>query len=616
MRTDGSHGGPEDIEAARHQLLELGGDPNGRVADVIARSWLRCVERLDAGAKPPVEVAEHQALEMRREAQAQLRRAAGPELDALAELVYDSQSMVLLADTDGLILDAVGNADFVHKATRVALQPGAMWSEDHRGTNAIGTALIERRAVEVLGREHYLECNGILSCHAAPILTTRGEPCGVMDVSGDSRLSNLHALGMVRMAIQIVEHRLACNAPEDCCLLRFHQRQELLGTHREAVLVVRDGNIVGANRAALQLLGADWRQLLDSAPERWLEPTGKAPQHQFHALDGRLIHAAAHEMKRPLRRPMQRETQTPHGDFVADPGTAEQLGQAVAVLDAGISVLISGETGVGKEVFARRLHAHSRRREGPFVAINCAAMPETLIESELFGYEDGAFTGARRKGMPGRIREADGGVLFLDEIGDMPLALQARLLRVLQERSVSPLGCGSSVAVDFDLVCATNRDLQHLVAEQRFRADLYYRIQDFKVRLPALRERADRERLVRGLFTHLNEGGRRLAPETLQRLCTYDWPGNVRQLVSTLRTLLALSQPGQCIEPEQLPAELRSATPSAAVDLPDTECDLRTLGREAIERALQASDGCVSAAARQLGIHRSTLYRQLKRLGH
>ncbi|MEJ2632093.1 MAG: sigma-54-dependent Fis family transcriptional regulator [Acidihalobacter sp.] len=616
MRTDQTTGRLADIETARRQLLELGDDPSGQVADVIARSWLRCVERLDAGAQPPIEVAERPELEIRREAQGQLRRAAGPELDALAELVYDSQSMVLLADTDGLILDAVGNTDFVHKAARVALQPGAMWSEAHRGTNAIGTALIERRAVEVLGREHYLECNGILSCHAAPILTTRGEPCGVMDVSGDSRLSNLHALGMVRMAIQIVEHRLACDAPDDCCLLRFHRRPELLGTHREAVLVLRDGNIVGANRAALQLLQANWRELLDSPPERWLEPTGKIAQSLFHTLDGSLVHASARADAPPRRRRVQRERPAPGEEFVADPGTDEQLAQAAAVLDAGISVLISGETGVGKEVFARRLHARSRRCDGPFVAINCAAMPETLIESELFGYEDGAFTGARRKGMPGRIREADGGVLFLDEIGDMPLALQARLLRVLQERSVSPLGCGAPVAVDFDLVCATNRDLQQLVAAERFRADLYYRIQDFKVQLPALRERMDRERLIRELFAHFDTGRRRLAPATLQRLCAYAWPGNLRQLVSTLRTLLALTPPGQTIESEQLPAELQATASGGALEMQTADCDLRTLGREAIERALQASDGCVSAAARQLGIHRSTLYRQLKRLGH
>ena len=616
MRTDQTPDRPADIEAARRQLLELGGDPSGQVSELIARSWMRCVERLDAGARPPVEVAERPALEIRREARAQLRRAAGPELDALSELVYDSQSMVLLADTDGLILDAVGNTDFVHKATRVALQPGAMWSENHRGTNAIGTALVERRAVEVLGREHYLECNGILSCHAAPILTTRGEPCGVMDVSGDSRLSNVHALGMVRMAIQIVEHRLACDTPDDCCLMRFHQRPELLGTHREAVLVLRDGRIVGANRAALQLLQADWQKLLDSSPEQWLEATGTATQSRFHTLDGRLLHAHTREVERPRRRRPTQTTQPPRDGFVTDHGTAEQLEQATAVLNAGISVLISGETGVGKEVFARRLHEHSRRRDGPFVAINCAAMPEALIESELFGYEDGAFTGARRKGMPGRIREAHGGVLFLDEIGDMPLALQARLLRVLQERSVSPLGCGTPVSVDFDLVCATNRDLQQLVGEERFRADLYYRIQDFKVQLPALRERMDRERLVRELFAHFDEDDRRLAPETLQRLCTYDWPGNLRQLVSTLRTLLALSRPGQRIEAEQLPAEIRATAPPETADAQTKDCDLRTLGRDAIERALQASGGSVSAAARQLGIHRSTLYRQLKRLQH
>ncbi len=602
---------PDDAAEARRLFFDDGRDPAGRIPDVIARSWRRCCARLDVDDRFRADRTDSARLEQRREARDHLRRIVRPELDALASMVADTGSVVLLADSDGLILDAVGCAAFLRRAQQVALQPGVSWSEAQRGTNAIGTAVIERQPVQVNGREHYLNCNGIISCAAAPIISPRGELFGVLDVSGDSRQMHLHALGMVRMAIQIIEHRLVLDAPAGREVLRFHSDPDLLGSHREGVLILDDDRIVGANSAALQLLGGRWETLLDTSLQDWLDLARVARRGDA----GFVVDGAG----RPLHGRLSGGPRVPVDATVSEPVyrrcpvSEPLLAQATRVLDAGIAVLVTGETGVGKEVFARQLHAASNRRSGPFVPVNCAALPESLIESELFGYVDGAFTGARRKGMPGRVREADGGVLFLDEIGDMPLPLQARLLRMLQERAVTPLGGGQQVAVDFVLVCATNCDLATMVRAGTFRQDLYYRIREFNVRLPPLRERAQRRETIEWMLEA--QGGRErglsFSANALALLADYPWPGNLRQLSSLIRTLVALSDRDEVIDVAQLPADIRdhgAAAPTAGI--------LDQVTRQTVDDALAACDGNVSEAARRLGIHRSTIYRMRGRTGN
>ena len=610
------------VAQARELFFGQGHDPAPWIAPHISRSWQRS-RPVDHHAVDPEPMA-LALLSERREQAMRLLNCAQPELDGLAEHAVGNGCVVILSDASGLILEEIGSPDFLPKAQRIALQPGVEWSEHHRGTNAIGTALAEREALMVLGGEHYLEQNGGLGCAAAPIFTGRGELAGALDISGETVRVNTHALGLVRMAAQQVEHRMLL-AEAGGHVLRFHARPALIGTAREGLMVIEGGRIVAANRVALELFGRSWKDLLDLDADDFLGPNWPRMEHRRGLLTlpgGRQI---ATVMERSSTPGSTRPTQRRSVSSVPSQGAAEAddvqplLHKAVRVLNEGVSVLVNGETGSGKEVFSRRLHAASRRSAGPFVAVDCASLPETLIESELFGYEQGAFTGARRKGMAGRIREADGGVLFLDEIAEIPLALQTRLLRVLEERVVTPLGGGQGVPVDFDLVCATHGHLPSLVEAGRFRADLMYRVAGFTVTLPALRQRDDRHALISRLF--LEAGGAakhlQLEADALEALAAYRWPGNVRELRSTLRSVVALADAGDAVTAAMLPSHLLSGHVAHAGQAPMSEppqaAPLQAMTRHALDEALKACDHDVAKAARRLGIHRSTIYRHLAR---
>jgi len=304
---------------------------------------------------------------------------------------------------------------------------------------------------------------------------------------------------------------------------------------------------------------------------------------------------------------------------IGDPTWHGATDKARRVLGKPIPLLIHGESGVGKELFARAVHDSGPRSKAPFVAINCAALPENLIEAELFGYAPGAFTGARREGSIGRLREAHGGTLFLDEIGDMPLTMQTRLLRVLQERQVTPLGGGKPVDVDFTLICATHRKLREEAEKGTFRSDLYYRINGLTVNLPALRERSDFQALTERILSELNPGRDiHLTPELLARFSRHPWPGNVRQYSSVLRTASAMldAHEDEIDWPhlsDDLVEELTEiAAPHSLHDhLVAIPQNLKELSRSAIQHAMESCRGNISEAARRLGISRQTLYRKL-----
>jgi transcriptional regulator of acetoin/glycerol metabolism len=502
----------------------------------------------------------------------------------------------------------------------VSLRPGVSWNEEHTGTNAIGTALHDGRAVEVRGAEHYFGAHQMLSCSASPIIDGRGRIVGVLDLSGEARVHHVHALGMVRFAVDQIERRLLERELAGREVIRLHPDAALLGTHREGVLVFDDHRLVAANRYALDMLGADWSEIGKCRYDALFESARPSGAHvqSLRGVGGIEFQARRDLVASPLVRPQRVRPQVPARELapIFDAALDAQLERGVRLLEADIPILLHGETGSGKEVAARELHRRSNRRNGPFVAVNCASLPESLIESELFGYRAGAFTGARREGAPGLLREANGGVLFLDEIGDMPLPLQSRLLRVLQEREVAPLGGGRAVAVDFAVIAATHRDLDDDVGAGRFRADLFYRIAQARVHLPALRDFPERRLTILELWRALGAeaADMKLEALALARLASYDWPGNLRQLLGVLRTLIALAEPGRAIGVDELPAEVRAPAPAALPRRAPAGADdvsLDALERDAMQSALERCAGNVSAAARRLGVSRSTLYRRL-----
>ena len=577
---------PAALRRARWHLMSAGALPPDLIPAELQRSWLRSWDAglQPCGRTPGAPHASGAQLARALEQQRELVAYARPVMEFLLEQTRETDSMVVLAGTDGMLLHASGDPQFMGRAERVALRPGATWSEQYRGTNAIGTALTDDRALVVHAQEHFLERNGFLTCAAAPIHAADGRLLGVLDVSGDHRGYHRHTLALVRSAVRMIEHRLFDTRHDprhwSGLRLRLHAQPEGLGTVTEGLLAVReDGLLVGASVTALQLLGLQWsdlgavriEQVLVESMHQLLEWCQRSP------AVARLVHTVAGHtlwVKTETGRVLQgsfsnsqvhKDTAVVPEDALAriDTGDAtlrSAIARARKVVDKPIPLLLQGESGVGKEVFARALHQSGPRQHKPFVAVNCAALPESLIEAELFGYQSGAFTGARREGAPGRVREADGGTLFLDEIGDMPFDLQTRLLRVLSDGQFYRVGGHQPLKSNVRVIAATHQNLEERVRLGGFREDLFHRLNVIRLRLPALRERREDIPTLARFFLQksakdLGVEAKRISEPALARLAGFDFPGNVRQLENICHWLTVMA-PAQVIETKDLPPEL------------------------------------------------------------
>ncbi len=587
-----------------------------------------------------------------------------PVMETLYEQIVNTHSMVILTDAQGTILHSMGDDDFVEKADRVALCPGVTWSEKSKGTNAIGTAIAEQAPTLVHADQHFLTVNHFLTCSAAPIIDHQGRLIGVLDVTGDHRSFHKHTMALVRMSAQMIENQLFSAAFGDAITLHFHTRPEFIGTLMEGIASFSvSGRFLSANRSGLFQLGLPLAALQTHTFSSLFGMPVSALFDHYRTAAPTLLDLCLHNGVRVAARAelraqnlvfqstaveaesRSRAEPAPKKNGPADDGTKGRRLSSLHYLDTGdeklaalirkvnlvmgrdIPILITGETGTGKELLAQAIHNDSPRSGGPFVAVNCASIPETLIESELFGYEDGAFTGARKKGSTGKILQANGGTLFLDEIGDMPLPLQARLLRVLQERLVMPLGSNKSIPVNVALICATNRNLREMIAKGEFREDLYYRLNGLVVRLPPLRERTDIEAVIGRLLAAESNGEPfTVSPEVMALFKRHNWPGNFRQLTNLLRTAVVMADPGRVIRLEHLPEDflddLGAVSPSdpvapespvlAALSMPGT-ARLEDIELLTIQKTLDEHRGNVSAAARALGVSRNTIYRKLQK---
>lgn len=614
----------------------------------ISDSWNRCIGwGLDHDHEPALVDPEPGRLEEIRRLYGELLSVTEAEvLPYYRNVLANSRCLILLADQHATVLSSWGDERITETRLRPWFQTGANWQEQTCGTNAIGTAIATGAPVQIKRNEHFLKANRSIIGSAAPILDARKQIAGVLSVFSDAYLPQAHTLGMVRLLSQSVENRLISRQfGRDHFQITINTTSDNFDSPWSGILVCDDsGRIVASNQRADQLLGlptVDTRldELFTTHRNHIL---GHAEQEPLQLTTCSKVRLSA-RIKRPAAKKQTIEkTDTPNVDETSvqeshlpclnnleygDSAVKRCATQSLKVLQRGVPVLITGETGVGKEVLVKALHRASHRKDQPLVAVNCAAIPPELVESELFGYEAGAFTGARAQGSLGFIRKAHKGILFLDEIGEMPPSAQSRLLRVLQERVVTPVGSTESVPVDILLVTATNRPLTSRIDSGHFRADLYYRINGLCVELPALRHRADRRLLIQNIYGQHRDPDQseELSPKVLSALENHPWPGNIRQLVNVLRVAIAIAD-GDDIQiwhlPEDFLAEFDSAVKHRAAaesrenaEPEDLEKDIKSDPLARTLRVYHKYTGNISQAARELAISRNTLYKRLRELG-
>jgi len=628
--------------------------PANVVRGVIERSWSRCYS---AGVDPERSRAQEPApeddLRSLQHLFSDLVDASVPIMAQAHSALSESGTMMILTDPTGVILETAGDPATLDAAQDVRLVRGANWNELACGTNAIGTALSAREPVQVHAAEHF--CFGIKpwSCSATVVRDlVHGEVLGVLDVSGLSGTFHGHFLALALMAAGRIEAHLAAREME----LRYHLLEaglrrlskispgSLLVFDRKGRLIELDA-AAGRSLAAIGLepnLGpnhqvdafradAATRASGATLPE-WLRPEWVEPVVRGGERLGTVVVLPDPSLRRPGRRIVQsRAATSPDGGEASGRvgpiiGRSEALRKVVdkarQLADLDVAVLLQGETGVGKEMFARTIHDEGPRKHGPFVALNCGGLPRDILVSELFGYVDGAFTGARRSGMIGKIEAADGGTLFLDEIGEMPLEVQPIFLRALEGGELYRLGDSKPRIVAFRLVAATNKDLRAEVAGGRFRQDLFYRVSVTALRVPSLRER--REDLP-ALVEHFNgEVSRRygvpmkrVEPGVLEAFDRYAWPGNVREMRNVVEGMLMLTT-GDAVTVADLPVEIASsitaANPQPVIPRPSVT-NLEVVERDAISTAIVTCHGNLTLVARELRISKSTLYLKVEKYG-
>lgn len=596
----------ENQHAADVLKFVRGQDEDGALRRVlnttIAGSWRRCVLNysLDPARDYAPTVIDAHTLTERRTQHAELVQIASAEIDWLYDYIAESGYALVLTDASGVVLYEKTDRTLSDTFRSAGLMIGADWSEQREGTNGIGTCIAENGPVIVHRNEHFRTRHIGLSCFGSPIHDPSGRLVAVLDASTlnaqqEQRPSLAHTMALVNLSARLIEKCLFLRHFQQSpfhqrLVFRFHARPEFVNLHHDGALALStDATIIAADETAVRLLSAQNRtdligrnidEIFDVRAEDLVDPassTQKSLRPVRDALLGRKFFASVDHCTSgaPVSSAASRPAAAPCVVRVApaisrtSPLTLEQLAgedpqmlrnvrSAHRIAVSRVPVMIQGPTGAGKDIFARALHAASGRSAQPFVALNCAAIPESLIESELFGYRSGAFTGARKEGMKGKIVQSSGGTLFLDEIGDMPLTLQTRLLRVLEEQEVVPLGTETSIKVDLRVICASHQNLRAMISRGQFREDLYYRLNGITLELPRLAQRTDKERLIREFLAAETNDGRPAAIEmdAFQRLLAYGWPGNIRELRNVIRTALAICD-GGVVRLRDLPSEVR-----------------------------------------------------------
>lgn len=580
----------------------------------------------------------------------------------LYSVVKGSGFYLLLVDKDGYILDLIGDSEIIEHGEKYSkLVAGANRSEQFAGTNAIGTGLKLQEPIQIWGAEHYIIAHKDYTCSCAPIFDPEGELLGCLNITGRFTNSHPHTLGMIISAVDGISNELKIRQAFIEIEKVSNQRNRIIETMPSGLILLnKDGQLIQINTTALSMLGIKNKKIIGKKLFNILhfdEPGGEravlgtqtynkemnislegstgTPQKFNVSVDfvidshgdreGTVLRF--NETKKINRLVNQisgyKSTYTFQSIIGDSPAMRNMIKTCEKAAKSSSNILILGESGTGKEMVAQSIHNASSYANGPFVAINCGALPKGLVESELFGYERGAFTGANKEGNPGKFELAEGGTIFLDEIGDMPLDVQVTLLRVLETREIVRIGGKYPRSIDVRIIAATNQDLKTAVSEKTFRDDLYYRLNVFTVEVPPLKDRGEDIRLLTDYFISSlcrpKNITKTVSEEVYTILNRYSWPGNIRELENTIERAINISDEN-IIQAEHLPEYILKATedlkksilPMQMSSLQD-DYNLESSEYNLIMSSLGKSDGNIKKAAELLGVSRRTLYRKLER---
>jgi transcriptional regulator of acetoin/glycerol metabolism len=634
-------------------FIKTGEADNRLIRIEIFESWERCLfkYKLDPyGARRPIRLSQKEIAE-RRHSRAVLLESAKPFLKVLESAVRGSGFIITLSDEEGYVLEVLGDEEILKMAEANNYLPGCRRSEDEVGTNAIGLSLHEKKPIQVTSYEHFNVRHHLWTCSSSPVFSPEKELLGIITLSGKSIGKHQHTLGMVISAAKAIENKIGEEQlSREKSNLSSHL-DSLLDSVSEGIIAInKDGKVTHINRIAEKMLdilkesivekplktvididSKIWEEILRNShisdKEMAVNVLGKS---NFFILSTRPIEVDGDNVgkililteKKRVYELIQRFTGS-HAKFTFDdiigknPRLLRQIELAKIASKTDSRVLLVGESGTGKELFAQAIHNESKRRKGPFVAVCCAAVPRELIEAELFGYKEGAFTGSRKGGQIGKFELADRGTLLLDEISSMPLEMQAKILRILQEGEVVRLGDNTPRKVDARIIAATNKDLLEEVKNKNFREDLYFRLNIVEIVIPPLRDRLEdlpllSHHILKRITTQLEKNSIKISEEACRLLKNYHWPGNVRELENYLERASITCEDG-VIKPKHLPKHLFISAPP-----PDNlNIEVRALKEEEktlIMKALKECKGNISESARKLQISRSTLYRHIKEL--
>jgi len=613
---------------------------------IISESWRRCTLNNVNSGEPREQCLSEKDFRQIQEEYTNLIEIASPFMENLYGFVKGSSFVVVLLNKECYILEIVGDKEVLDKFPM--LRRGENWNEELKGTNAMGTVCIEKKPLQVHAGEHFCNQFKTMTCSASPIFDMYGNFIGVLDMTGDYRKTHAHTLGMVVAAVQAIEHQLQLEHATREVLYYNQKLNAVLESMSDGVFSFdREGRITLLNQVAKDIVGGS--NISEFVEKLFQEKNvynniiknGQAihDQEVFMNFQKKVVHffisgmplkdksgyirggvmtlkeiKKVHKLVTHLAGAQARFT---FDDIVgADSVLNEVVVFAKKVARVDATILLEGESGTGKEMFAQSIHNGSLYRHGPFVALNCGAIPRDLIESELFGYEEGSFTGAKKGGRPGKFELANGGTIFLDEIATMPFETQVSLLRVLQEKQFMRVGGNKTINVNCRIIAATNKDLSLEVKKGNFREDLYFRLDVIPIALPPLRKWG-REGII-SLINHFidklsqkmpEKNKMILSEEAMEALISYAWPGNIRELSNTIERAVYFSE-SNYIKKEHLPDEKFKKQPLRNV----SGISLKNMEKKMIEETLEDLGGNIKRAAEVLGITRATLYRKMKEL--